>query len=91
MCAALETRSSAKAVKLRRILIEDRIVALCEAHAETVRAHAPGSIAELCQLFPEPSGKRSLVGRRAPLDRRIFPARPEGRRAAPGRRIGDAS
>ncbi len=58
MCASLKTRSSAaehqpKAVKLRRILIEDRVVALCEPHAEKVRAHAPGTIAELRRLFRE--------------------------------------
>jgi len=96
MCAALKTRSSAsetrsKAAKLRRLLIEDRIVTLCEAHAEKVRAHGPGSIAELRRLFRERTGKRSLIGRRAPVDRRIFPARPEGRRASAGRRAGDAS
>jgi hypothetical protein len=94
MCASLKTRSSAaehrpKAVKLRRILIENRIFALCEPHAEKVRAQAPGTIAELRRLFREQTGKRSLVGRRAPLDRRIFPARPEGRRGSLGRRAND--
>jgi hypothetical protein len=96
MCAALKTRSSAsehrpKATKLRRLLIEDRIVALCESHAAKVREKAPGSIGELRRLFPEQKGKRSLIGRRAPVDRRIFPARPEGRRATSGRRSGDAA
>jgi hypothetical protein len=96
MCAALKTRPAAsktpaKTVKLRRLLIEDRIVVLCEAHAEKVREHGPGSIAELRRLFRERAGKRSLIGRRAPVDRRIFPARPEGRRASAGRRAGDAS
>jgi protein-tyrosine-phosphatase len=96
MCAALKTRVSAsehrpKPVKLRRILIEDRIVALCEPHALKVRQHSPGSIAELRRLFREPRGKRSLLERRAPVDRRIFPARPEGRRARAGRRAGDAA
>ena len=99
MCAALKTRSSAaehgskpeKAVKLRRLLIEDRIFELCEAHAEKVRAQAPASITELRRLFREGAGKRALVSRRAPLDRRLFPARPEGRRASQGRRAGDAT
>jgi len=95
LCASLETRTpapeSAKAVKLRRILIESRVVALCEPHAVKVRAAAPSTLAELRQLFPEPGGKRSLLERRAPLDRRIFPARPEGRRARAGRRSGDAA
>jgi hypothetical protein len=94
MCAAIKTRSSAaehgaKAVKLHRLLIEDRIVALCAAHAEKVRALAPASVAELCQRFQEKRGKRALLSRRAPLDRRTFPARPEGRRASAGRRASD--
>jgi hypothetical protein len=94
MCAALKTRSSAaehgkKLRRLHRILIEDRIVALCGPHAEKVRAHAPASVAELRRLFREKAGKRSLVGRRAPVDRRLFPARPEGRRASSGRRASD--
>jgi hypothetical protein len=99
MCAALKTRSSAaehgskprKAAKLRRILLEDRILALCEAHAAKVRAAAPASLTELRSLFQERRGKRSLISRRAPLDRRLFPARPEGRRASSGRRSGDAA
>ena len=75
--------------KLRRILIEDRLVALCEPHAEHVQKHDPGSVAELRALFRERRGKRSAVGRRTPVDRRVFPARPEGRRAAAGRRATD--
>jgi hypothetical protein len=99
MCAALKTRTSAaehgakpaKVVKLRRLLLEDRIVLLCEAHAEKVRAQAPENLAELRRLFRERTGKRSLISRRAPLDRRLFPPRPEGRRASQGRRVGDAT
>ena len=99
MCAAQKTRSAAaehgskpaKATKLRRVLIEDRIFALCDAHADKVRAQAPSSIAELRRLFRERTGKRALISRRAPLDRRLFPARPEGRRASQGRRAGDAA
>lgn len=68
----------------------ERIVSLCDDHAESVRDADPDNIAELRQLFPEPEGKRSLVGRRSPLDRRIFPARPEGRRRNTGRRHDDA-
>ena len=78
-------------MKLRRILIEDRVVALCEPHAVQVRAAAPSTVAELRGLFLERGGKRALIERRAPLDRRIFPARPEGRRARAGRRSGDAA
>jgi hypothetical protein len=96
LCAALKTRSSSgeqrpKPAKLRRVLVEDRVIALCEVHADKVRAQAPASIAELRTTFHEQRGKRSLLGRRAPADRRAFPARPEGRRASAGRRAGDAS
>jgi hypothetical protein len=96
LCAALKTRWSAseqnpKPTKLRRVLVEDRVVALCELHAAKVRAQAPGSIAELRQSFQERRGKRSLLERRAPADRRAFPARPEGRRASAGRRASDHS
>ena len=80
---------SHKAPKLRRVLIEDRLFALCDAHADYVRKHEPDSVAELCALFRERRGKRSVVDRRTPLDRRMFPARPEGRRAARGRRTSD--
>jgi hypothetical protein len=95
MCAALKTRSSAaehgSKTKLRRMLIEDRVLALCEAHAAKVREQAPRSLAELRRLFVERRGGRSLIGRRAQSDRRMFPARPEGRRASVGRRVGDRS
>ncbi len=93
LCAAPKTRSSAAAqgqkAKLHRVLIEDRIVVLCDAHAKKVHTLAPGTIDELRAVFREKDGKRSLISRRAPVDRRIFPARPEGRRASTGRRAGD--
>ena len=94
LCAKLKTRSSAseqnpKPVKLRRLLVEDRVIALCERHAASVRAQAPESVAELRKSFQERRGQRSLLDRSAPADRRAFPARPEGRRASAGRRAGD--
>jgi len=96
MCASIKTRSSAaehgaKASKLHRILIEDRIVVLCDGHAHRVHALGIGTIEELRSRFREKGeqGKRSLISRRAPVDRRIFPARPEGRRASTGRRSSD--
>jgi hypothetical protein len=65
-------------------------VELCAEHAEAARAASVETLSELKALFPEPTGKRSLVDRRAPLDRRVFPPRPEGRRRAPdGRRATD--
>jgi hypothetical protein len=73
-------------------LVDRRFVELCAEHAETARSAAVETLEELKALFPEPDGKRSLVDRRAPLDRRVFPPRPEGRRRAPdGRRTTDGS
>jgi hypothetical protein len=70
-------------------LIEDRIVSLCEDHAARYRMSGKDSLCEFLALFPEANGKRSLISRRAPLDRRVFPARPEGRRHNTGRRVSD--
>jgi len=92
LCATLKTRLSAtehKPAKLRRVLVEDRVVALCEAHAEKVKKQAFATVAALREAFTERRGQRSLLERRAPLDRRAFPARPEGRRASSGRRASD--
>ena len=94
LCVPLKTRVSAsehKPAKLRRVLIEDRVVALCAAHAEKVKQKAPATVAALREAFSERRGQRSLLERRAPLDRRAFPARPEGRRASSGRRASDRS
>ena len=94
LCVTPERRVTAaklppKPSKPRRISIEDRVIVLCQAHAEQVRKRAPGTLAELRQAFPEPRGQRALLERRAALDRRAFPARPEGRRASSGRRATD--
>lgn len=94
LCPAVTTRQTAaeqnpKRSPLRRVLVEDRVLALCERHAEKVRAQAPTTLAELRRSYAEQRGKRSLLERRAALDRRAFPARPEGRRASSGRRATD--
>jgi hypothetical protein len=94
LCPAVTTRHPAtehepKPGKLRRVLVEDRLLALCERHAAKVRSQAPTTLAELRQAYAERRGKRSLLERRAALDRRAFPARPEGRRASSGRRATD--
>lgn len=62
---------------------------LCDAHAERARSEDARTVAELRSLFTEAGGQRSLLGRRSPLDRRVFPARPEGRRGSGGRRVSD--
>jgi hypothetical protein len=87
VCAALPEAPAAGG-RLRRLLIEDRVVMLCQEHGERVSSR-PLSLEQLCSLFPELSGRRSLLSRRAPLDRRVFPARPEGRRRSNGRRAAD--
>ena len=77
--------------KIRRLLIEERIVSLCETHAARYRVSGKSTLFELSTMFLEEGGRRSLVMRRAPLDRRVFPARPEGRRRNGGRRGTDHS
>jgi hypothetical protein len=93
MCAGLfpDLQPSRKSPRLRRLLFDGRILSLCDAHAKRVHDSGVETAAELRQLFLEPGGKRSLIDRRAPVDRRVFPARPEGRRRAGGRRNGDAA
>jgi hypothetical protein len=94
LCATLKTRLSAaehQPAKLRRVLVEDRVVALCAAHAQKVKEQSPATVAELRKAFTERRGQRSLLERRAALDRRAFPARPEGRRAGNDRRASDRS
>jgi hypothetical protein len=71
-------------------LLSNRIVALCDEHAERLREAAVVSTDEARRLFPEIEGRRSLLDRRSVLDRRLFPPRPEGRRAR-GRRKSDAA
>ena len=75
--------------KIKRLLVEDRVVSLCEIHAAHYRASGNMTLRELSALFREEAGRRSLLLRRAPLDRRVFPARPEGRRHNGGRRRTD--
>jgi hypothetical protein len=67
-------------------LIEGRVLSLCATHAATFKEERPETLALAAALFREPQGRRSLLTRRAPLDRRQFPMRPEGRRRSDGRR-----
>ncbi len=76
---------------LSHVVIQGRALDLCRAHATTVVAAMPRTFADLCGLFvgsviTEP---RAISDRRAPLDRREFPPRPEGRRLGIGRRTAD--
>ncbi|HEX3596710.1 MAG TPA: hypothetical protein VHU80_16480 [Polyangiaceae bacterium] len=77
--------------RLRRLAVEGRIVALCDTHATAVTGANAKSLEVLRELFREADGKRSLVDRRSPLDRRLFPPRPEGRRRSTGRRDDDSA
>ncbi|HLV68635.1 MAG TPA: hypothetical protein VKY73_22615 [Polyangiaceae bacterium] len=74
---------------MRRLLVGTRIVALCQSHAECVERNGVADLEALRALFTEADGRRSLIERRAPLDRRVFPPRPEGRRRGNGRRSND--
>jgi hypothetical protein len=71
-------------------LIEGRVLALCAEHAHAFRERRPETLAGVAELFREEEGSRSLLSRRAPLDRRQFPMRPEGRRRSNGRRAADS-
>jgi hypothetical protein len=79
----------ARGGRLRRIIVQERIVALCDEHAAEYRLSSTKTVEELRSLFVEPGGRRSRLGRRAALDRRVFPPRPEGRRRGDGRRDSD--
>lgn len=74
---------------MRRVLVGERLMHLCDSHARLLEGVAPASVSELRQIFREAGGRRSLVERRQALDRRVFPARPEGRRRNSGRRATD--
>jgi hypothetical protein len=77
------------ATRLQRFLVKERVVALCTEHADAFREQRPETLEQLSRLFREGRGRRSLLSRRAPIERRQFPMRPEGRRHNTGRRAGD--
>lgn len=82
--ATVGTRSPT--LRVRLVLVEDRAIALCEGHAQELRRSGVDTLEGARQLFTEPDGRRSLLDRRSPLDRRAFPPRPEGRRQHSDRR-----
>jgi len=89
VCENLAAEAAPRAARLQRFLVEGRVLALCVEHAQKFRDQRPETLTEAAQLFPEPDGQRSLLSRRAPLDRRQFPMRPEGRRRSSGRRAAE--
>src|SRR5687768_13662566 len=92
VCESLGSKELVGATRkrVRRMLVQDRVIALCDPHADRVRASGADTVEAVRALFVEKTGKRSLLARRSPLDRRIFPPRPEGRRRSDGRREADA-
>ena len=88
--------------RMSRVVVEGRALALCKSHTATVVEAMPENFEDLRALFvgvrvdlaadaparPAPE-RRSPVERRAALDRRVFPPRPEGRRMSAGRRVDD--
>ena len=89
ICAVGSSASAPTAPPLRRVLIEDRSVALCDGHFAEVERAGIERLSDLFDLFKEHDGQRGAPERRSPLDRRVFPARPEGRRHGGGRRTND--
>jgi hypothetical protein len=74
-----------------RLELADRIIPVCRADALRARQAGADSAEALRELFTEADGRRALLPRRAPDERRMFPPRPEGRRYAAGRRGSDAA
>jgi hypothetical protein len=75
--------------RCHRIVIDQRLLTLCATHARVVKTSGASTMDAVRALFREGSGRRSTLPRRADLDRRAFPPRPEGRRLTAGRRATD--
>lgn len=79
--------------KMSRVMVRGRVVTLCREHAGAVAIRMPKTWEELRELFAggATGERRSPLPRRAGErdDRRLFPPRPEGRRASTGRRTSD--
>jgi hypothetical protein len=75
--------------RIKAVDLGTRLVSLCATHALAAKGAAVRSVEALRALFVEEQGRRALVARRAPDERRQFPPRPEGRRQKSGRRASD--
>jgi hypothetical protein len=87
VCTELGVNSSDE--RRHHLIVEQRLITLCGPHARLVKAAGADSLQAVRALFREFTGRRSALPRRAELDRRAFPPRPEGRRLARGRRARD--
>ena len=87
--AASGTTTTSSSPATRRVLIEHRVLTVCDHHAARIELARVTNLDQLRRLFTEQEGRRSLISRRTPLDRRMFPPRPEGRRMGRGRRVSD--
>jgi hypothetical protein len=76
--------------RIKAVDFGTRFVSPCERHVLAAKRAAVRSVEALRASFVEEQGRRALVGRRAPDERRLFPPRPEGRRQRSGRRASDA-
>lgn len=78
--------------RMSRVVIQGRGLDLCQPHAKTVVAALPKTFDDLLRLFADVvrDTPRTTADRRAPLDRRFFPPRPEGRRLGLGCRFADS-
>jgi hypothetical protein len=85
-CEVCSTLGWAQKGPGKRVLLGHRLVTLCASHARVVPALPEPGIDALRRVFHERKGQRSLIDRRQELDRRVFPARPEGRRRGRDRR-----
>jgi hypothetical protein len=74
---------------LVRVLFDNRVIALCPEHRELVQRACVSRLDELFELTRQTDERRAVLSRRSPLNRRVFPARPEGRRQSDGRRDTD--
>ena len=86
VCTALGAQSEGRR---QHVLVEQRLLTLCPAHARVVKLSGADSLEAVRALFREVTGHRSARRGSAELDRRAFPPRPEGRRLARGRRFSD--
>jgi hypothetical protein len=93
-CIVCDTRGNARSLppaRRSRVTIEARTMSLCRDHAGLVAIRMPRTWEDLRAIFRAPTDRRSPIPRRKAEteDRRVFPPRPEGRRAKAGRRKAD--